>query len=182
MSVPPQFHACRYLEGPPHRGNYITRKPKNEETHYKDVSGHKPQTALWTSTYTPEAKHPSAWVEWCTSEMPVWITGKSAYIIYPKVTARVYVIDDADDVRYLSHLFPGTDMNHYKYGRTSVNWVAVAKVYDAVRLTDNGQYETRFPYDQSVSLYGWDVESTAWFRHVFDKVEPYTRPLMPELK
>lgn len=47
----------------------------------------------------------------------------------------------------------------------------MAKQFDGMHLTDNGQWATRLPPFDSPNLYGWDCESTLWFRWAFDKVE-----------
>lgn len=45
---------------------------------------------------------------------------------------------------------------------------AIAKKYDAVHLTSEGQWRTRH---STPNLYGWDCESTLWLRWKFEKVE-----------
>jgi len=50
-----------------------------------------------------------------------------------------------------------------------MDWEEIAKHYDGVMLTEAGQVHTR--YSRPLSLYGWDCESTVWFRDVFEGVK-----------
>jgi len=50
-----------------------------------------------------------------------------------------------------------------------MDWERISKEYDAVMLTEDGQVHTRF--SRPLSLYGWDCESTVWFRDVFESVK-----------
>ena len=45
----------------------------------------------------------------------------------------------------------------------------MAADFDAVHLTDEGQWATRLTQP---SLYGWDCESTCWLRWAFERAEP----------
>jgi len=126
--------------------------------------GVKPIGGLWTSTFTPYEKWCSAWVEWCVSEMPEWLTTE-CYVLYPRTDARIYIIDSYSDLERLVKDYGAVILA----GRPYPDWENIAKYYDAVRLTEKGQAETRFSYP--LCLYGWDVESTLWFRNVFRDVK-----------
>lgn len=126
----------------------------------------KPSGGLWTSTYRP--RHGSGWVQWCLSEdFGVPDEGWRAWRLQPAENARIYTIASLADLQRLlaefgeqPRLFPG--MMRYP------DFEAVAREYDAVHLTDEGQWATRLTHPES--LYGWDCESTVWFRWAFDSV------------
>ena len=57
-----------------------------------------------------------------------------------------------------------------------LDWEQIAREYDGVRMTNKRQWTTRMPRDikdMNLSLYGWDCESTLWFRDVFSKIEKH---------
>jgi len=141
------------------------RKPNLDIKIRNDPHFTKPIGGLWTSTYTPDEEYCSDWIRWCAYEMPEWLTGE-CYVLYPRKDARIYTIDSYSD---LERLFR-------KYGIRVVDtfavldWERIAKDYDAVHLTHKGMMETHL--SRPLSLYGWDCESTVWFRNVFEKVEP----------
>lgn len=127
----------------------------------------KPKGGIWTSTYTPKKKYLSAWYEWCAIEIPGWIEPPCYfYILYPKDTAKIYTINSYEDLEKLHQNGFGHTLVFLKY----LDFEKIAKVYDAIHLTAKGQWRTRLsiPY----SLYGWDCESTLWFRDVFEKITP----------
>ena len=125
----------------------------------------KPVGGLWTSTYTPEEEYPSAWVEWCVREEPEWIKDVNFFLLVLKDNARVYVIDSFEDLKHLYSRFGISS----EFRFTVMDWEEIAKHYDAVMLTEAGQVHTRFSHP--LSLYGWDCESTVWFRDVFESVK-----------
>jgi len=125
----------------------------------------KPIGGLWTSTYTPNSEYPSAWVRWCSYEQPEWIKDVNFFLLIPKENINVFIINSLDDLKYLCEKFP--------YNRTlipyaSLDWEEIAKHYDGVMLTEKGEKETRYT---NPSLYGWDCESTLWFRNIFKEIK-----------
>ena len=140
--------------------------PKIESVKNEDFL--KPFGGLWTSTYTPNEKYCSDWMEWCAREKPEWLTG-NCYICHPKEEATVYVIENYMDL-----------VNLYKNGfgikatysdKIFPDYEKLSKVCDGLMVTGKGQRETKFrrvPFEYD--LYGWDCESTIWFRDVFEKV------------
>ena len=133
----------------------------------------KPFGGFWTSTYTPEEEHPSAWADWCSSEMPDKFK-KESMILTVKKDARIFVIDSLDDVRVLWKKYPLKDA--IINSLCLLDWEKISQDYDGVQMTSKGQWDTRMPRDMKdmhLSLYGWDVESTLWFRNVFEKIEKY---------
>lgn len=128
-------------------------------------SRRKPRGGLWTSTYRSDEI--SGWAEWCRGEG--YACGHhELFVLTPDPTAEVYEIDRYDDLTAL----------HATYGRTErrgsfeyhhIDWTLVGERFAGVHLTDSGQWATRLssPYD----LYGWDCESTLWFRWAFAHIE-----------
>lgn len=118
----------------------------------------KPRGGLWTSSY--HEKLGSDWVQWCLSEA---FRGPrfNCYLLHPKNNVRVYTIN---------YLFQLEDLIGAKssYLDGSIDFESIARIYDGIRLTRDGQWATRL---SSPSLYGWDCESTVWFRWCFEKVE-----------
>lgn len=139
-----------------------------------DDDTYKPSGGLFTSTYRAKGRTASDWVRWAAEDRPDWIQGPR-FLLYPSGNARIFTIDSTEDARTLRDRFPGE-----RGLRTSfyVNWFDVAEEYDAVHLTSRGVGVTRFPEDESLSLNGWDVESTVWFADVFDRIEPYEGKLV----
>jgi len=134
------------------------------------IIGTKPTGGFWTSTYTPFSKYCSAWLEWCAYEEPEWMT-EHCYIVTPKKNIRVYVIDSYRDLELLIE----SDFRYKPSGDiqpvfVSPDWEKMSQYWDAVMLTEKGERETR--YTQPINLYGWDCESTLWFRDVFESVIP----------
>lgn len=128
---------------------------------------------LWTSTY--QGDHGSGWVQWCIDESfdgaPSW---GSCWLLTPSPRAQIYEIDSYADLQTLCRLYGRTETfgegsPFGPFHNTYPDWSLVAERYDGVHLTDAGQWATRLscPLD----LYGWDCESTLWFRWAFDAVE-----------
>lgn len=145
---------------------------KTEEPIFRPIKNDsfvKPKGGAWTSTYTPNKKYLSDWLRWYDSEMPYTKT-PCLYILYPKSTAKVYTINSYMDLEKLHNDGFSGNSSRVLSLREHLDFEKIAKVYDAIHLTENGQWRTRLstPY----SLYGWDCESTLWFRNVFEKITP----------
>jgi hypothetical protein len=129
----------------------------------------KPRGGMWTSTYA--GSHGSGWVQWCLSEdygctpdstFPLWT-------LEPDTAARIYQIDSYADLESLVAAYPHRqEFPDHGFGAWSdvrPRWEHVARDFDAVNLTDEGQWETRLSHP--LDLYGWDCESTLWLRWAF---------------
>lgn len=136
----------------------------------------KPRGGLWTSTLSGEQG--SAWVQWCLSEGfdcdredPTW---PSCWGLDPDPQARIVVIDSYGDLRGLclkygrTHTF-GEDADGGPFHDTYPDWTLLAEHYDAVHMTEEGQWATRL--SEPLNLYGWDCESTLWLRWAFTSVK-----------
>lgn len=124
----------------------------------------KPRGGLWTSTY--DERYGSGWIQWCLSESfdcgpadPVF----RVWTLEPDPAARIYEIDTYADLARLCERY-GQTIEHGSYSETCPAWSRIARDYDAVHLTDEGQWATRF---SDPNLYGWDCESTLWLRWAF---------------
>lgn len=73
-----------------------------------------------------------------------------------KNETRIYIIDSFKDYTKLYENY-GRSISTYL---NTLDFEKVSKEYDAILLTDNGQYETRF---SNPSLYGWDVATLLLF-------------------
>lgn len=122
---------------------------------------------LWTSTYFDF--HPfSAWGDWCQENEWSLDVDLRLFTLEPESGARVYEVNSYEDLVWLFTIYGRDPKNPigmlYRTERELV-WENIAADYDAVHLTEQGQYETHLsmPYD----LYGWDCESTLWLRWAF---------------
>lgn len=130
---------------------------------------------LWTSTWQPGTG--SGWIQWCIEEsfdcdcdsptFPVWK-------LTPDPAARVARIDSLADLEALVAAYPAADPEWRAAGRFEhhPDWQRIADDFDAVNLTDAGQWATRLT---DPGLYGWDCESTLWLRWAFTAVEDLGR-------
>lgn len=140
----------------------------------------KPLGGFWTSTYLSKGKFASEWVEWCHSEEPEWIKNKEeekpAVLLEVSPSARIYTIDSVSQLKWLQDKYPHPEHEKWGWGNFALlDWERIAQDYDGVHLTSRGQWATRHG---SPNLYGWDCESTIWFRNVFSKVTRYQGKLV----
>jgi hypothetical protein len=96
----------------------------------------------------------------------------NCYLLYPEV-ANIFVIDSLEDLQDLLYTHrldtPGwTGSSGVYYQDEYLDFEELARDYDALHLTVRGQWKTRMTRP---NLYGWDVESTLWFRWKFNRVE-----------
>ena len=123
----------------------------------------KPQGGIWTSTYTGEETG-SAWVQW--AQVHLLKNEWHSYLLRPRRDAKVYVIDGRQDLERLLDRFEHPDSPR---PTRMIDFEKMALHYDALHLTEKGEEETR--WGAWGTLYNWDVESTLWFRWVFEEVE-----------
>lgn len=123
----------------------------------RNIGAVKPAGGMWASEYTPDEEYMSAW-ERCVKE-DLYIDKPLDYGIIFELTedARVYTINNHDD---LVRLWESYHFLTYKGVMIHIKDVlydfeAMAKDYDVIKLTDEGQWKTRLT---NPSLYGWDCE------------------------
>lgn len=112
---------------------------------------------LWTSSLRDDGI--SSWVEWCFYESGFCVG--DGWILLPRKNARIYTVNNLADLERLQTMFP--------LQGDYIDFVSMAKNYDALHLTEQGQRETSISFP--VNLSGWDCESTVWFRWVFESVQ-----------
>lgn len=122
---------------------------------------------LWTSTFDERAG--SAWTRWCLAEEfcidssdPSW---PNCWLLHPRADARIYTVDSYSALELLCASYGRSARG----GTTYPDWLAVAEDYDAVHLTGGGQVVTHLSVP--LNLWGWDCESTLWFRWAFESAE-----------
>ena len=116
-------------------GRFINPKPKG-----RDI--------VWTSSLKGTQ---SEWLNWCRFEMPEWI-GEKAVIFEP--TGKIAYIRNRRDLLKLMAFYPWQAEGRFaEFSDPGIDWVALSKDYDAVWHDGSNREE----------LYGWEVESTAWF-------------------
>ncbi|MCX4792445.1 hypothetical protein OG369_42475 [Streptomyces sp. NBC_01221] len=131
----------------------------------------KPGTGLWTATVTGRdgSGQPadSGWLEYRRDEMCSDTTGTLLTEILPTRDARILLVDSHQHLIDLVAAFPAPYEWGYRTEQKYPDWPALAAAgWDAVYLTDRGQWATRFP-DSGPDLYGWDLESVLWLRHSY---------------
>jgi hypothetical protein len=126
----------------------------------------KPDGGFWTSSFI-EGR--SEWVDWIDSAGFSDPYSLAWHVLTPDPAARILLVDTLADLHRLLRRCGAEKA----YGRRWPDFEAIAAQYDAMHLTSEGQRRTRMTHPDS--LYGWDCESTLWFRWCFTKcvsVEP----------
>lgn len=131
----------------------------------------KPFGGLWTSTYNK--LFGSEWLEWCKDNDFYTSEKMNGFILKPSKNARIYTIDTYQDLASLMEKYeekmPGLPDGVELFSIRYPNFELLSKDYDAIHLTDKGQWETRMSHPYS--LYGWDCECTLWLNWSFDEVK-----------
>jgi hypothetical protein len=149
-------------------------EPENFRPITNEASWVKPTGGLWTAPVTRCAPGglvlSSLWSEWCVAEMD-WDAADARFLsIRPRPNARVLLVDGMDDLRRLVAEYPNTvggAPSLDRIDRRYPDWVAVAAEWDAVYLTDAGQWATRLPPYDDPNLYGWDCPSVLWLQPAY---------------
>jgi len=105
----------------------------------------KPTGGLWTSPV--QSKY--GWVDFCKQEEFIVNSLELSFIIEID-DSRVYKIDNLNDLVRVA-----TIPNSYN-SNMLIDYEQLATEYDAIWLTYDGQFNTRFGRP---NLYGWDVET-----------------------
>ena len=149
---------------------WIARSPRHDgptERLFDAPSGGrgicKPRGGLWTSTWDPRSC--SGWAQWCIEarfKKPPY----AVWLLDVEPAARVFTVDTYYDLAVLMDAYGvPTRWGH------EIAWGRLARDYDALHLTDAGQWATRL--SEPHSLYGWDCESTVWMRWAFTDVRRF---------
>lgn len=132
----------------------------------------KPKGGMWTSTYTPEDEHDSDWIRWCSTEG--FYGGRHKWLLEPKDNLNVLVVDSMEDLEavmsvYKKEYYKGTPAS--VIGANPLDFEMIAEDFDAMRLTEDGQWDTRLTGADEPDLYGWDSESVLNFRWNWESYE-----------
>ncbi|MFO1518123.1 MAG: hypothetical protein U1F57_00440 [bacterium] len=157
--------------GPTTAGDFVLRpqlfitqegnhpRPERLEPVKNIVAFPKPRKGFWTSTYLETRG--SAWVE----------RGRDlknhSYLLRPRADAKIYVVDSYEDLERLMNQYGREDVSGIK----TLDYEAMSRDYDGLHLTRKGEVDTRPFQGRSYDLDTWDVESTLWFRWVFEQAE-----------
>jgi hypothetical protein len=123
---------------------------------------------LWTAQW--DEQYGGGWVQWCYGEdfdVPKDLSWEVT-LLTPKPDARILVIDCLSDLKAAFERWPDPSPNS-RFGKGYPAWHLIAKEFDAVHLTERGQWDTRLTMD--VDLYGWDCESTLWLSWAFHEIQ-----------
>jgi hypothetical protein len=119
-------------------------------------------TAQWDETYG------GGWVQSCILKgirCSVDLTWHEVWLLEPESEARILVIDSYADLERAYAQWGDPSRNPGPLDDRYLAWHKIAAQFDAVRLTEEGQWRTRLPHPPI--LYGWDCESTLWLRWAF---------------
>lgn len=154
--------------------NPALTEPEHFRPITNDASWVKPSGGLWTAPVTKQAAGglvlSTLWSEWCVENMG-WDSDEARFLpIRPDADARVLLIDGMDDLRRLVAAYPNDAAASRvltRHFREFPDWLAMAADWDAVYLTDAGQWATRMPPFDEPNLYGWDCPSALWLRPAY---------------
>lgn len=144
-------------------------EPSFEPVENKDDAIHKPLGGLWTSSLLDGIN--SRWLEWVRANS-FYTDETRVYTLGVPHGVDVLTIDSISDLHdaldsYQREMEPAGSVQLQAKQFAPLDFEALAEDYDAMRLTRNGQAETRF---SNPGLYGWDTECTVWFDWVFSDV------------
>lgn len=127
----------------------------------------KPMGGLWVSPQLGGTA--TVWSNWLEREGFGLVEGEEAFLyqaVVLKPEARVLCIDSWDDfARILSaYLLLHEDFSKYNLNSQFLDFERMSEDWDAIYLTDEGQWATRFTKVapgklDGPCLYGWDLES-----------------------
>lgn len=132
----------------------------------------KPVGGMWTSTYTPEDKYDSDWIRWCSTEG--FYGGRHKWLLEPKDNLDVLVVDSLEDLRMVAKAYKKSTYRGKPaelLPDTVIDFATIAENFDAMRLTEEGQWETRTPSRDEPNLNCWDSESVLNFRWNWKNIE-----------
>lgn len=156
----PQLHVCAM-------GSASPRDPGRHRPIVGTCGGKPRDGGLWTSTWMG-AERGSNWVDYFLGDVyPGWMGVLTAdglgvegcHLLVPREDAVVFHIDGPGDLDDLVRVYGA---------RGGIDWRGVAEDFDAVHLTSRGKVTTRMREStDEPSTWGWDAESTCWFRWAF---------------
>ena len=123
----------------------------------------KPSGGLWSSPYNEDGEYKSDWLRFCIeSDFNTHKINHGVLFTLHK-DSRICIINSMEDLEKIYELYKGNGIEGYSFYQKTLDFEKLASDYDAIYLTDEGQWKTRFPRDsmlgKSINLYGWDVET-----------------------
>lgn len=138
----------------------------------------KPRRVLWTSASVGSC--PSGWIHYLRWGEDGREPPYHPWRLQVSSSARIYEIHEPQSWHTLCLMYPASSSQPYPFPTPSKfliepDWQAVAHDWDGIHLSLGGLLTTERvvwgkPKAQT-HLFGWQVESTAWLRWVFDRVE-----------
>lgn len=114
----------------------------------------KPSGGVWASPIVSK----NGWADWCNANDFRLKTLSKHFLFSLKPNAKIYVIDDLDDLKRIS-----TTIN-YQLQQKTINFkLLVNNGYDGIFVTDNAASELRYVERGYAGLDTWDVESICIF-------------------
>ncbi|KRT93078.1 hypothetical protein AB447_203860 [Bacillus glycinifermentans] len=126
----------------------------------------KAEGGIWTSTYHKE--NGSDWIQVYDLIKGIPEEGLDGWLLIPSMDARVYTVSTLADLLWLHEKYEQKNAGVPDFIK-SLDFEKMTDDFDAIHLTKEGQQQTR--HSRPVNLWGWDSESTHWFRWCFEKVE-----------
>lgn len=112
----------------------------------KNYSWIKPEKGgLWTSPIDSKW----GWKDWNEGELFRKCNEQNSFTIELNKDAKIFIINSLEDLKK-APLING-------FSKKVIDFEYIAKKYDAIWLTEKGQYETHLNY--KLDLYGWDCET-----------------------
>lgn len=151
---------------------YMTNGDEPDASEFESVeNGHlevKPFGGLWTSSFIPDGEHDSDWLRWCETEG--YFAGRVRWYLWPEEDLDILEVDTLDDLREIVDRYPETEKYTLDIHHSAIDFEAIAADgWDALHLTEEGQWNTRMPGRENPNLYGWDSECTLWFNWCFEE-------------
>tara|TARA_R110000823_G_scaffold153668_1_gene284449 strand:- start:309 stop:818 length:510 start_codon:yes stop_codon:yes gene_type:complete len=113
----------------------------------------KPKGAFWTSTHNTRG---SDWVDFAKYGFD-WGDKLVSALLLKSTGGKILHIKSDRDYEKAYEKYPATSKSSSSLiqGKKWLDWKSLGKKYDAVHISNSALYND--------NLYGWDVESTAWF-------------------
>jgi hypothetical protein len=157
--------------------------PPHESFFHPDLRSHgagntKPRLTFWTSTSL--TSHTSSWLHYLRWGEDRQDPPYPRWRVEVSPSARVYEIHGPQAWHRLCLAYPAPSSMAYHTDQSDAliepDWQAVSQDWDGIHLSVGGALTTErvrwgTPGRQT-HLFGWSVESTAWLRWVFGRVEP----------
>lgn len=127
----------------------------------------KPAGGLWTSTSSK--KEGSDWVRYCMTDYTDALK-PTGWLCKVNENTKITEIDSQEDLKdtieHYRHPCQFGFPKDFTQDRDTIDFEKLSKDYDAIHLTEAGQWRTRLPLS-GPNLYGWDAESTLHFKDNF---------------